>query len=69
MDSAGDDKTCDQWKKTPMKFALFYKDDLPDYDLLNNELDTYHTYWVSFNKEFPNLKIPSTVSETLHNLF
>ena len=68
VDSAGDGKTCDQWKVTLMKFALFYKDDLPNYGLLNSELDTYHTYWVSFNKDFKNEKIPSSVSETLQHL-
>ena len=53
-----------------MEFATSFKDDLYNYNLLAAELDTYHTYWVTFKKTHPKEKIPSTVTETLkHILF
>ena len=56
------------WRESVMEFANFYKDDLSNYNLLDAELDTYHTYWVTFRKIHPMEKIPSTVTETLKHL-
>ena len=36
--------------------------------LLDAELDTYHTYWVTFRKIHSMEKIPSTVTETMKHL-
>ena len=62
------DGRCMAWRQHVMEFATFYKDDLHNYNLLDAELDTYHTYWVTFKKTHPKEKIPSTVTETLKQI-
>ena len=67
IDSVYDGKGM-HWRKNVMEFATFYRDDLSNYHLLDTELSTYHTYWVTFRETYPKGKIPSTVSETLKHL-
>ena len=50
-DSVYDGK-CMTWRQHLMEFATFYKDDLYNYNS-DAELDTYHTYWVTFKKRLP----------------
>ena len=67
IDSVYDGKGM-HWRKNVMEFAIFYRDDLSNYHLLDTELSTYHTYWVTFRETYPKEKIPSTLSETLKHL-
>ena len=67
IDSVFDGKGM-HWRKNVLEFAKFYKDDLSNYNLLDVEFDTEHTYLVTFRKVNLEEKLPSTVTEALKHL-